>query len=334
MYAILTALLVIGIGAIGGTGGIGKPAPDFSLPDVNGKTHSLREFRGKATVLVFTSTQCSITNAYTDRLKSIVSDYSPKGVSLIAVNSNSDEAVDQIRDHMQKNGVGWNVLKDQGGKVAGLYGAERTPEAFIIDSEGVIRYHGRIDDSFEAARVKRNDLRVALDELLSSRAVSVAETKAFGCQIKREQSTASDSSVSLLKPAELSKLKDDAKGKVLVVNFWATWCGPCVAEFPEFVALDEKYRSSGVNVIGISADEVADLQSKVVPFVRDAKARFPVYVQDVEDPQEMIDRVAKEWSGALPATFVFDRQGTLVYKRLGIIDRDELVGQIQKALKM
>jgi peroxiredoxin len=325
MYAILTALLLIGIG---------KAAPDFSLPDAAGKAHSLREYRGKATILVFTSTQCSITNAYTDRLKSIVSDYSPKGVSLVAVNSNSDEAVDRIRDYNQKNGLSWNVLKDQGSKVASLYGAERTPEAFIIDGEGVIRYHGRIDDSFEAARVKRNDLREALDELLSGKPVSVAETKAFGCQIKRDQAAAADSRVSLLKPADLSKLKEDAKGKVLVVNFWATWCGPCVAEFPEFVALDEKYRTSGVNIVGISADEVSDLQSKVVPFVRDAKARFPVYVQDVEDPQEMIDRIAKEWSGALPATFVFDRQGTLVYKRLGIIDRDELAGQIQKALKM
>jgi thiol-disulfide isomerase/thioredoxin len=255
-------------------------------------------------------------------------------VSVVAINSNADEAVEQIRDDTQKNSLSWNVLKDQGSKVASLYGAERTPEAFLIDGEGVIRYHGRIDDSFEAARVKRSDLRIALDEVLAGKPVSAAETKAFGCQIKQDQAVASDSKVSLLKPAELSKLKEDAKGKVLVVNFWATWCGPCVAEFPEFVALDEKYRASGVNIVGISADDVADLQSKVVPFVKSAKARFPVYVQDVDDPQEMIDRVAKEWSGALPATFVFDKQGTLVYKRLGIIDRNELVGEIQKALKM
>src|SRR5262245_44662584 len=127
MYAILTALLLIGIG---------KPAPDFSLPDVNGKVHSLRDYRGKTTVLVFTSTQCAITNAYTDRLKSVVSDYAPKGVSLIAVNSNAGEGIDQIRHYTEKNGLKWNVLKDEGSRVASLYGAERTPEAFIIDGEG------------------------------------------------------------------------------------------------------------------------------------------------------------------------------------------------------
>src|SRR5215831_5983538 len=102
MYIILTALLLIGIG---------KPAPDFSLPDVNGQSHTLREYRGKATILVFTSTQCKITEAYTDRLKSIVSDYAPKGVTMIAVNSNSDEAVDQMRAYAEKNSLSWRVLK-------------------------------------------------------------------------------------------------------------------------------------------------------------------------------------------------------------------------------
>src|SRR6185369_5203423 len=109
--------------------------------------------------------------------------------------------------------------------------------------------------------VKRNDLREALNEMLAGKPVSVAETKALGCMIKRvqdlkaapaepsataAQTKGAEPKVGSLKPTDFNKFKDSAKGKVLVLNFWATWCGPCVAEFPELVNLDAQYHGKGV----------------------------------------------------------------------------------------
>jgi len=369
---------------------IGGAAPDFTLKDLDNKTHSLKDHRGQTAVIVFISTECPFSNAYTDRLRAIAGDYASKNVALIGINSNPAESPAQIREHARENKLDFAILKDEGSRTADAYGATRTPEVFVVDAAGVLRYSGRIDNSKDTARVNRNDLREALDEMIAGKPVSVAKTKSFGCPIKMlrknnavsggEQPGVEETSftrsndplrfassfvpqkkpaaktavtkkpaaktaaakkpaakaaptVALLKPADFNKFKHAANGKVLVINFWATWCGPCVVEFPEFVALDKQYRDQGVKIVGISADDIPDIKPKVIPFVKQQKAMFDILVQDTEDPQEMIDVVHKDWQGILPATFVYDKQGNLIYKRFGIIDRDELVAEIQKALK-
>jgi peroxiredoxin len=359
--------------------GIGQPAPGFTLKDLNAGERSLGDYRGQIAVIVFLSTECPFSNAYIDRLKAVARDYSKKGVVLLGINSNPAESRDRISEHARENGLDFTILKDEGSRVADLYGATRTPEVFVVDAHGALHYRGRIDNSKDVARVKRGDLREALDELLAGKPVSVAETKSFGCPIKmarkpaaaggtgqsswiRESSDGSQAAprfassfvqqkkaapkraaakkpnnfkpnISLLKPADFNKFKDSVKGKVLVINFWATWCGPCVVEFPEFVALDAKYRDKGVKIVGITADEPYDLNTKVVAFLKEQKAPFQNFLQDTDEPQEMIDIVYKDWQGTLPATFVYDKEGNLVYKRFGIIDREELVAEIEKALK-
>ncbi|MFN7948650.1 MAG: redoxin domain-containing protein [Blastocatellia bacterium] len=321
---------------------IGQAAPDFALKDVQGKTHALKDYRGKTVIVGFFSTRCPIVNAYHERIRALTRDYSGRDVVLLGVYPNSNEPLSAIKARAAEQKFTFPVLKDEGSATADLYHAQSTPEMFVIDRAGTLRYHGRIDNSPELPRVKRHDLRAALDELLAGQPVSVTETRAFGCQIKRGKAVApvkaaapvnSAQVVSLLKPADFARLREQLRGQVLVVNFWATWCGPCVAEFPEFVRIDEKYRARGVKVISISADETAELQSKVVPFIKKQNAKFDVYVQDVDEPEDMIKQFSREWSGALPATFVFDKQGRLTQSFLGIIDREKLEAALEAALK-
>jgi thiol-disulfide isomerase/thioredoxin len=136
-----------------------------------------------------------------------------------------------------------------------------------------------------------------------------------------------------LKPADFAKFKDSARGKVLVVNFWATWCGPCVAEFPELVALDAKYRAKGVKFVGITADDAEDVQPKVIPFIKKHQVKFDIVQQNIEDSEELMNQITKDWNGVIPVTVVYDKQGNLAYSRFGIIDRDLLVAEIEKVLK-
>jgi thiol-disulfide isomerase/thioredoxin len=139
--------------------------------------------------------------------------------------------------------------------------------------------------------------------------------------------------IGTLKPADFGKFKDSAKGKVLVLNFWATTCGPCVAEFPELVALDAKYRDKGVKFVGVTVDEPEDVQPKVIPFIKKHQVKFDIVRQNLDDSEQVLNQITKDWSGVIPVTVVYDKQGNLAYSRFGIIDRDLLVAEIEKALK-
>ena len=329
------------------SGAIGHPAPDFTLADLNGKTHALKDYRGKTVVVSFISARCPISNAYKARIRAIADEYSKRDVAFLGVNSNADESLEEMRAYATKNNLDFTILKDEGNVVADAYAAERTPKIYLIDGEGVLRYQGRIDNSQNPRMVKRDDLREALNEMLSGKPVSVAETKALGCLIKRVQdakaapasppakvaAAQAEPKVGSLKPADFAKFKDSAKGKVLMLNFWATWCGPCVAEFPELVALDAKYRDKGMKLVGITADDAEDVQPKVIPFIKKHHVKFDIIRQDTDDPEAMINQITKDWNGVIPATFLYDKQGNLAYSRFGIIDRDLLVAEIEKALK-
>jgi thiol-disulfide isomerase/thioredoxin len=116
----------------------------------------------------------------------------------------------------------------------------------------------------------------------------------------------------------------------LLVNFWATWCDPCRDEFPDLVKIDSDYRPKGLDFIAVSLDDLKDIKTEVPKFLRQMNAHMPAYLLDVADPEETINAVDKQWSGALPATFLYDSQGNLVYKRFGRITSGELRTAIDK----
>ncbi len=106
------------------------------------------------------------------------------------------------------------------------------------------------------------------------------------------------------------------KGSVLLVDFWATWCAPCREEMPQLVALEKKLRGRGFRLITVSADEPED-KTAALEFLRQHGVPDPAYLKNVDDDDAFITAIDKEWSGALPALFLYDRQGNLVRKFIG-----------------
>ena len=120
----------------------------------------------------------------------------------------------------------------------------------------------------------------------------------------------------------------------LLVNFWATWCDPCREEFPDLVKIDADYRSKGLDFVAISLDDVADMKTTVPRFLRSQHARMPVYLLDVPDPETIIQIVDTTWQGDMPATFLYDQSGNVVYKHKGPIKPAELRAEIEKLVSI
>jgi peroxiredoxin len=172
--------------ALGSEVGPGSKAPSFALKDVEGKEYALSGFlASKYTVIMFVATQCPVSNAYNERMVKLYADYAGKGIAFVGINSNKQESTAEIKEHSSANGFTFTVLKDPGNVVADAYAAQVTPEVYVVDAQGIVRYHGRIDDSRDPSEISSHDLRLALDALLDGKEPPKTETKAFGCTIKR-----------------------------------------------------------------------------------------------------------------------------------------------------
>jgi peroxiredoxin len=165
---------------------IGATIEDFSLPDVSGTEHSLKSLAGKkGTVLLFIAVQCPVSNAYNERMEKLAEDYKAKGIAVIGINSNVKEDAEAVKAHAAEHKLTFPILKDPGNKIADKLGASVTPEAYFVDQNNKLLYHGRIDNSRNADQIETSDLRNALDASLAGKAIEKTEAKAFGCTIKR-----------------------------------------------------------------------------------------------------------------------------------------------------
>ena len=169
---------------------LGSPAPNFDLLGVDNKRYSLVSFADKPVlVVIFSCNHCPYVKDYEARMVSIQWDYAAKGVQLVVINSNDDKAYpeDSFTEMVKRakaKGFNFPYLRDETQKVVEAYGGVCTPHVFAFDSNRVLRYRGRIDDSRDESRVAHPDLRNALDDMVAGKSVRVPDTMPFGCSIK------------------------------------------------------------------------------------------------------------------------------------------------------
>ena len=191
MIVPLTLLLAI-------TAGESEPQPptsgaqvaSFTLSDVHRRPRSLADYKdAKAIVVVFTGTECPLANLYVPTLKALHADYAGKGVQFLLINANVQDSFIEVSAHAQEREIPFPMLKDFDHAVADQFGATRTPEAFLLDGERKIRYHGRIDDQYAVGihreKPTRQELKAALDELLAGKPITTPTTELSGCVIGR-----------------------------------------------------------------------------------------------------------------------------------------------------
>jgi len=165
---------------------IGSTIEDFTLPDYDNQEHSLKSLAGKnGTVILFIAVQCPVSNAYNERMEKLAQDYKEKGINVVGINSNAKEDAAAVKAHAAEHKLTFTILKDPANKIADRFGANVTPEAYFLDANNKLVYHGRIDNAKDAAQVQTPDLRNALDATLAGKPVEKTEAKAFGCSIKR-----------------------------------------------------------------------------------------------------------------------------------------------------
>jgi peroxiredoxin len=266
---------------------IGEAAPDFSLPGIDGQTHTLAEYRGpKVLMVAFISNHCPDSHAAEGRIKQLVADMKGKSFALVAINPNNPDGLsidelgyskyndgfDDMKKYAAEGGFTFPYLYDgETQAVAKAYGCLATPHVFIFDAERKLRYKGQFDDSRYAdpATVKSHDARQAVEALLAGQPVPVETTKPHGCSTKwmMKHSTVAEKMEKWDKtPVDLEPIdstgvavlrRNDTK-KVRLFNVWSTTCGPCVAEFPELVKTARKFDLREFQFITLSTDDPQD----------------------------------------------------------------------------
>jgi peroxiredoxin len=323
----------------------GSAAPDFSLPGVDGKIHKLRDYSASPVLAVlFTCVHCPTAQLYEGRIQKLYDDYKDKGVALVAINPNDPQAasvgelaytdvpdtLDGMIIRARYRHITYPYLSDaETQSVAGAYGPTATPHIFIFNKDRILQYEGRIDDNQREPLVKRHDARNALDAVLAARPVAVKHTPVFGCSTKWKEQV--DSKQEQLKkiasePVELEmataddlkQLRANPTGKLLMVNFWATWCGPCIEELPRLLETYYWYRSRDFDFVTVSAN-YPDEKAGVMKRLQALHATTRNLLFGSGDTYAMQAAFDTHWEGGVPFTMVIAPDGQVVYQEQGEI---------------
>ena len=352
---------------------LGDAAPDFHLKGVDGKFYSLADFpAGQAPVLmvVFLSNHCPYSHAAETRLLPLAREFAGKGLDVVAINPNSPEgvAVTELGYSKYNDSLEEMVLyaKEQGfpfpylydgdtQEIAQAYGCLATPHVFLFDAARKLRYVGRVDDSrFEDVKtVKSFDARNAVVEMLAGKPVTVATTTVVGCSTKwnskkgeiaaaDEKWKAEPVDLATIDAAGVAKLAKNSSNRFRLINVWATWCAPCVAEFPELVSLSRRLGNRKFEFVTISMDD-PKMQPQAKAFLEKQHAVPPGRLKRVlkgegltatnflyteASTDALVAALDPAWPGPLPHTLLIAPGGKIVYRHDGPVDSKELLATI------
>jgi thiol-disulfide isomerase/thioredoxin len=316
------------------------------LTGIDGGTHCLKDYASSRILMVaFICNHCPTSQLYESRLKHLVTDYQDRGVGFVAIQPNGPNAV--RLDEMGYTDVG-DSLEDMKirasyrrfnfpylydgdtQKTARAYGPSATPHVFIFDAERKLRYEGRMDNNPREPLVARRDARDALDSLLANKPVAVAKTPSVGCSTKwlykeegRKQELAEIEArsvdVKLTTAAELQALRKNSAGKLLLVNFWATWCAPCVQEFPKLETMYRMYGHRPFDLVTVSIN-YPDEKAAVLSALGKQHATSSNLLLGSTDIYTLLAAFDPEWNAAVPYTMLIRPGGEVVYNQQGTID--------------
>ncbi len=330
---------------------VGSPAPDFKLPGADGEMHSLADYEdAEVLVLAFTANHCPTAQAYEQRLIDFQQDYQDRGVQVVAISPNSplgllyeelgytdlNDDYDKMEVRAEYAGYNFPYLYDGDDHSASLeYGPVATPHIFILDADRVLRYTGRIDKSERPGTANAEDLRAATDALLAGQEVPEPTTPTFGCSTKwawkteyNEQSEEKwQARPVTLEKADAEKVRElvanEDSDKLRLINVWATWCGPCVMEYPEFIKLQRMYGARDFEFVSISADK-PDKEDRALKFLKEVHSGVDNYLFTGDNIYELVEALDPEWNGALPYTILVEPGGEVVYSHQAEVDFLEL----------
>ena len=344
---------------------VGAHGPSFNLKGVDGKMHTMDEYKdSKVLMLAFTCNHCPSAQAYEERMVKLANDYKDKSFQLVAISSAApkgvrinelgysveDDSYEAMIIRAKKMKYNFPYLYD-GDKqeVSNAYGPRVSPHFFILDENRKVRYQGRFDNDKSGQDIKSHDAINAIDALLEGKEPPVANTKVNGCSTKwlekesavkayNEAWEKQEITLEEIDVAGVKKLVENKTDKIRMINVWATWCGPCMAEFPDLVKLNRRFEYRNFELITISIDDLKR-KDKALKFLQSENAGVTRriskglknegrtsnnYIFDGKDADGLIKALDAKWEGPIPYTIIIKPGGEVIYRHQSEIDPAEV----------